>query len=425
MRSFGVQTAALLAALFFAPGLQADEGGATSPEQGDPQAVEQAEPSEPPATGMPADAGIAEAAAGGAAPETAAAPSAPAPGAESRLGPKGYDEKGHEGRVHTVARGDTLWDIAELYLASPWVWPAIWRDNRNIANPHRIYPGDRLWITDGEMRVVSAEEADAMLRREPPPAAPEPEAPSDPYAPEPAAEPESMPLVYRVSNRELAGLVTPAALEASASVVEGVVPKQMQAQGDAVYVGLGEGQAKPSDELTAFRTEEKVRDPETGALLGYHVEPLGWLELREVHAQSSTALVRASQSEIEVGDRVMPRELLPAEIAMRAAPPELRGQVAFFAKSRTQMAQEDFVYLNRGSDHGVEVGSLLEVFAPGHPVPETARGEDVMLPDRATAQILVLRVHPQTSVGIVLQADLEVEIGDAVRGSTRMPLAAR
>ncbi|OIQ25142.1 MAG: peptidoglycan-binding protein [Vibrio sp. MedPE-SWchi] len=52
-------------------------------------------------------------------------------------------------KTYTVVKGDTLWDISELYLDSPWLWPKLWKNNPDINNPHLIYPGDRLtlyWI---------------------------------------------------------------------------------------------------------------------------------------------------------------------------------------------------------------------------------------------------------------------------------------
>jgi hypothetical protein len=46
--------------------------------------------------------------------------------------------------VHTVRRGDTLWDLCGHYEGNPWDWPRIWSYNPEIRNPNWIYPGDQI-----------------------------------------------------------------------------------------------------------------------------------------------------------------------------------------------------------------------------------------------------------------------------------------
>ena len=45
---------------------------------------------------------------------------------------------------YVVKKGDTLWDISDLYLKEPWRWPELWDNNPQVDNPHLIYPGDEL-----------------------------------------------------------------------------------------------------------------------------------------------------------------------------------------------------------------------------------------------------------------------------------------
>jgi len=77
------------------------------------------------------------------------------PSASWAGGVRGISPDGEKGWLHKVDRGDTLWDITELYLGSAWIWPSVWRDNE-IPNPHRIDPGD--------LRKSAAMEDDDMRR---------------------------------------------------------------------------------------------------------------------------------------------------------------------------------------------------------------------------------------------------------------------
>lgn len=57
---------------------------------------------------------------------------------------------------YIVVKGDTLWDISSKYLESPWRWPELWGLNKQIADPHWIYPGDKLSLVmvNGKPKLV-------------------------------------------------------------------------------------------------------------------------------------------------------------------------------------------------------------------------------------------------------------------------------
>jgi hypothetical protein len=300
------------------------------------------------------------------------------------------------------------------------VWPSIWTDNRNIENPHIIHPGDHIWITDSEMRVISPEEAAALLAARP--AAPEefPAAEPAPEAPplEVAAVPDA-PMTTRVSVRETVGLLSEERLEGAASIVKRVPNQVMLSQTDLVYIGLGEGDVQIGEEFEVIRDDEKVFDPKSGRFLGYHVEVLGWLEVMEVHEETSLAAIRLSLSDIGVGDKLIPRRPESLDIAIRQSPEDVEGSIAFFPRSRVVIGPLDFVYLNRGSLDGLETGSPLEVIRGGEVVDEALHGGKVRVPDRVVAQLLVVDAQPETAVALVAHTETHLEVGDNFRGATK------
>jgi hypothetical protein len=351
-------------------------------------------------------------------PASQAASSGAQPTRKVALGKIGYDEQGRSGRIHVVVPGDTLWDISDAYLGTPWVWPSVWTDNRDIENPHFIVPDDRIWISAHEMRRVSAEEAERLLAGQPLAADDngEPTGPaSDSF--QSLFQDEGGLNIVRVSSRETTGLVSADQLEAAASIVDAVPERVMLSQGDRVYIGLGEQEASVGDQFTIFRTQEKVFDPDTNRLLGYHVKLLGWVEVEETDAEASLAVIRMSGAEMELGDRVMPRERPILDVEVAASPKNVDGRISFFPASRVLMGTADYVYLNRGELDGLQVGSPLEVYRNGWQAPEPARDTRVEVPDRVIGRLLVVRARRQSAVALIRHTETELELGDRFRGA--------
>ena len=370
--------------------------------------------------------------------------------ATKSLGPTAVDEHGHEGRIHTVVKRDTLWDISTAYLGTPWVWPSIWQDNGEITDPNLIVPGDRIWISAGEMRKVTHDQAEAMIAADTlETGVPEPpagiaddagsteqawEAPEDTLmAPEEVATttlPVAVPLdagsahetglTIRIMDREAMGFITAREMDAATSLLDSESSRTWLAEGDLVDLGIGDGQVEIGDEYTIFRDATPVRDLDGGRLLGYHVDILGWMVVRKITGESATAEVRMSNSEMHRGDLAIPRVILPVEVAIKTSPEGIDGQIVFMPDSRTTMGGGDHVYLNRGSLHGFEVGSHVEAFTPGRLTKDRATGARVMTPDRIDAQMVLVEVKPDTSVAYVVRAARELELGDRVRAAARV-----
>jgi hypothetical protein len=358
------------------------------------------------------------------------------------LGPRGIDEQGRMGRLHTVSTGDTLWDLAAAYLGTAWVWPSVWIDNDKIDNPHLIMPGDRIWITANEMRIVTDAEADSflgstLLSSEVEDGAIDEMQLADPVQPlagldvaeddpstlesfpvvVPGQEPETMVSGRQiiVSQRDAMGFVSAEDLAGASSIVDSPVERTFLAAGDSVVLGMGEGDVEIGDRFTIFKTVEEIRDVETNRVLGHHVDILGWIEVNELTGDTSIGEIRQSYELIQRGVRVMRRPVLERIVTARTTPDAIEGKVVFMPSGRAVMAGGGYVYLNRGEFHGVEIGSELEVFDAGGIVNDRPRRVDVRTPDHPVAKLVVVSVMPETSVAFVLSSSRELEVGDDVR----------
>jgi len=325
------------------------------------------------------------------------------------LGPVGVDQNGHRGRVHTVTAHDTLWDISDAYLGTPWVWPSVWEDNEAIENPHLIYPGDKVWISPYSMRKVTEQEADALISGayDTPAAIEDPDLVPD-FAPRPT---------YRYSELESTGFVETEEMKGAASIIDSVEHERtMLSDHTEVIIGYGENDVAVGDQFEIFRTGEQVRDPETHDVVGYAVHQLGWLEVTEVHPGASRAIIRASRSEIERGDQLLPRHIRDMDIEIQPMP-DVEGVVMHTPDMRLEMASNDVVYLNRGTDQGLTVGAPLEVFRPMPDGVDTAQGTKNTLPDEIVAKLLVVESNADTSVALVTHTRREINRGDHFRGA--------
>jgi hypothetical protein len=331
------------------------------------------------------------------------------------LGPVGHDAQGRPGRIHVVHGGDTLWDISDAYLGTPWVWPSLWKDNDAIRNPHLIHPGDRIWISPYEMRKVSEAEAAALL------------AAQDMGAPAPAAlaETDAMPTPrslgsYRYTEIENAGFVTREQYEGAASILESAEPRKWLSDASEVVIGLGNGEVQVGDQFDIFRTEARVTDLDTGMHYGWATNQLGWLEVTRVDEESSRALIRLSRSEIQRGDHLLPRRVRSAEIPIGGSPGPVEGRIVHTPDRRLQMSQTDIVYLDRGMRDGISVGSPLEIYRPlgdhGKSI-DSAQSQERRIADHVVAKLLVVDVYDDTSVAVVTHTTEELNRGDSFRGS--------
>jgi hypothetical protein len=340
---------------------------------------------------------------------------------------------GKKGQIYKVQKGDTLWAISQTYLGTPWIWPSVWKENEaEIANPHRIFPGELIWISEGMMRKLTPEEAARLAAAggqeltEPPAApAPEPTAPegrkiaapaeeADPFGALDAAE-VSDDFMLEIPTLQGVSFVTDDTLKASGALMGNHEENYWTVQGQRSIVSVGEGQAHVGDAFTVFRVRRELRHPDTNALLGYFVQILGKAEITQLLPETSWMRITESWSEMQPGDRVMPFVEEPAAISEVRVGQAVSGEIVAFEPYRLRVGDRDFVILDQGTRSGIVPGRRLVVYRAGRQVRDPLSSNLMMVPDDVVGEVFVVKSGEKTSLALVTRSDREFVVGDSFR----------
>ena len=159
---------------------------------------------------------------------------------------------------HLVRTGDTLWDIASLFLNNPWCWQEVWKPNQSlITNPHWIYPGqiivlnrlnNSLSLEDGNPDSLTPKQLGPTIRS----------APID-HSPLPLLSEKLQSLFARTP------LIGTDALPNAPTVREIESGRVIAGKGDSVFVV---GDVGPYKVFDVFRVQHFIVDPDTKQPLG-------------------------------------------------------------------------------------------------------------------------------------------------------------
>jgi hypothetical protein len=316
--------------------------------------------------------------------------------------------------TYVVQRGDTLWDIAAMFLRDPWLWPEIWQINPQIENPHLIYPGDTLSLAyTGEGRPVvqvergpSAPTASGGFEKLSPRirSTPLEEAiPTIPYEtlraflsrPRLLEKNQLDDLPYIVAQRE--GLIGSSGRDVYARRVDGAV--------GTVYNVVDQG--------------AKLVDPDTNDTLGYQGIYVGQ---GRVDRTGDPATVRLLETEREAvaGNYLVPEEdVTPANFLPHPPAREVDGRIISVLSGVSLIGQYNVVVLNRGARDGLDPGTVLRVYQAGRTIRDDhAKGafnKKVVLPDESAGTMMVFRTSDRISYALVMQATTAIAVLDKVR----------
>lgn len=326
---------------------------------------------------------------------------------------------GHPER-YVVKQGDTLWDIASMYLTDAWLWPELWHINAEIENPHLIYPGDiiTLMYVDGRPQVmVERNNAVQQVVKLSPGRSPE-------NSTEKAIQKirvtplstaiDAIPLEAVSSLLTTGRIVEQHTLESAPYILSGKSDRLLFGPGDGFYA-RGDWQDGTSV-YGVFREGAVYQDPETREVLGFEAREVGLARVVKRADDLYTMEVASVKQDIRIGDRLLPTEERRVQSTFHPVAPgeTVEGEIMTVMGGVTQVGRHDVVAVNRGAADGLVVGSVLAIHKRGDVIRDERGGDRVQLPIERAGILMVFRLFERMSYGLVLETEDPLRVGDIV-----------
>ncbi len=307
--------------------------------------------------------------------------------------------------VHTVVRGDTLWDISNTFLKNPWLWPEIWHVNAQIENPHLIYPGDRIRLIylDGQPR-LTLDNSGRIYKLEP-----------KAHVISTGEAIDTIPLDEINSFLSRSRVVGKDELKLAPYVISGRDQHLIVGAGDQLYV-RGEVD-EPRTVYGVYREGDKYVDPVTDEFLGIQARDIGTVVVHSSEDGIATMNVTRTTEEIRIGDRLLREEERAIDSTFFPSAPvaDIEGQILAVEGGVSQVGNMDVVVINRGDREGLVPGNVLAVYKRGGTVLDRVSGDRVKLPDERAGLLMIFRTFEKVSMGLVLEADQGLKVEDLVK----------
>jgi hypothetical protein len=320
-------------------------------------------------------------------------------------------------KVHTIVRGDTLWDLAQQFYGNAYLWPQLWETNTYIRDAHWIYPGDPL-LVQGEAGAVgvptttTVEEGTGFGQEGEVPMA----TTSTLGSPIPLATEADLycwgyigaleePMPNFISSFE----------DSDLKWVKDAVRQDIGvATGEIIFVTGGTSTGLIAGETyLVVRPSELVEHPVNGDVVGRHYDFRGQVRILCATEDHATAIVTQACNDLGIGDRLKPVPQLPIPLA-RVSPirdvcspisGKQAGHIVNAKDYRYALGIGALVQVDLGRDDAVQPGDFLTVTRDS-PVPGN--------PPQILGEIGVLTTDSTTATGRIVQMRYSMQVGDRV-----------
>ncbi|MBA5764127.1 LysM peptidoglycan-binding domain-containing protein [Vibrio sp. 404] len=307
---------------------------------------------------------------------------------------------------YIVVKGDTLWDISAMYLASPWLWPRLWQVNEYIENPHLIYPGDKLNLVwrDGQPILTLK----PMVKLSPKVRVLDKQA-------VPVVR-DSLLLPYLEFDR----LMTRTQLDQEARVLGSSHGKHFFASDELLYITGEQHQSK----WGIFHPTETYTRGEHQVVL---LKQVAWATLHSSDQQISGLQVTKQVQEILRDDIALPiidpaSSPLNSRFYPQPSPPEMTAQILGAVDGGQYLAKDQVVVIDQGTDDALVQGSTFELYQQASPITafegdsqliQQAKENNLQLPNFRIGSLMVIRPYQYFSLALITESQQPVGL-DAI-----------
>jgi hypothetical protein len=177
---------------------------------------------------------------------------------------------------------------------------------------------------------------------------------------------------------------------------------------------------------SVMHVAEELKDPDNGHSLGYVAIFTGTAQITRPGTIAEAVLTDSARETLQ-GDVLIPEQVTPTnDFAPHIPARAVSGSVIDVVDNVYLAGQDQVIALNRGTEDGVERGTVLTVDQiPAQDIDECAEIENastcrvqhkVDLPTDPAGNILVFRAFPHLSYALILGDTVPVQVGDRVHG---------
>ena len=336
------------------------------------------------------------------------------PGTTTVIRDAGPELKAGAPKDYVVKRGDTLWGISNMFLKDPWLWPEIWYVNPDIHNPHRIYPGDTVHLASGRdgrtaLQIVSGgggARLQPLLRSAPL------EGPIS-----------TIPYSAIAAFLSRPGVMTRDEVKAAPYVVALRDDHQVAGTGHDVYIKKLSGDT--GTRYNVMHIDEELKDPQSGRNLGYLAIYTGTAQLTRTGPVARATLVNAARETLEGDVLIAETGNQTADFLPHPARQPIDGRIIAVVDNVLLAGQYEVAALNRGSDDGLDRGTVLTIDEAQQVVDDHCAsidgsstcfsGHTTKLPVESEGSVLVFKTYQKMSYALILSSTIPVHISDHVR----------